>query len=79
MSTARVWILAALVCAGWLALAGRLDMQREAFERMQSRASTLCLPAPGEIAHTSLEPSGSVRCAITSRRGGLITRLEVQP
>ncbi len=64
-------VLVALLILGAIYQTDKRAMQIE-------RAAALCLPAPGEISHTSYEPDGSLRCAVM-RRGQLVTRLEIQP
>lgn len=65
------------VCLAWLYLGAQMDA-REREVLQAERAAALCLPAPGEIIHTSFEPDGSLRCAVMRGRQ-LVTRMEIQP
>ena len=65
------------VCMAWLYLGAQMDA-RERVVLQAERAASLCAPAPDEVSHTSLEPNGSMRCAVM-RRGQLVTRLTVHP
>lgn len=72
---AIAWVVGAVFCAALLANSIRNDLRLEKALQAE-RTAALCVPGPGEIAHTSYEPDGSLRCAVT-RRGQLVTRMEI--
>jgi hypothetical protein len=71
------WTTSILVALIGLIVYGAISEHDRRVLRQES-AAALCLPThPGEIAHTSMEPNGSLRCAVM-RKGQLVTRMEIE-
>lgn len=69
------WVTSTITALVALLILGAIDQTDKRALQIE-RAAALCAPAPGEISHTSLEPNGSLRCAVM-RRGQLVTRMEI--